>query len=57
MLVPAKFVRQSNYGGFENHQLKLIQYKSDYSIEVRDVSNLPIERIEPRIPWHFGFDL
>ena len=57
MLVPAKFFRQSNYGGFENHQLKLIQYKSDYSIEVRDVSNLPIERIEPRIPWHFGFDL
>ncbi|MCK4922193.1 MAG: LysM peptidoglycan-binding domain-containing protein [Bacteroidales bacterium] len=55
-LIPIHFVRPSKYGGFENYDLKLIEFKSDFRIDILDVSNIHKERIKSRTPWNFGFD-
>ena len=56
ILIPIQFLRNSNYGGFENSYLDMIEFKTDFGIEVTDVSK-PIEVVvEPKPSWNIWGD-
>jgi LysM repeat protein len=56
ILIPFKWKRQNDYGGFENYQLKLVEFIEGYNFKVSDVSRLPFLYIEERQPWYMMFD-
>ena len=56
IIIPYKWKRQTDYGGFENYQLKLVEFVEGYDFKVSDVSQLPFRYIEERQPWYMMFD-
>ena len=52
LLIPIHFLRNSSYGGFENYYLDMIEFKTDFGIEVTEVI-APIEEVvEPKPLWN-----
>ncbi|MCF8391210.1 MAG: LysM peptidoglycan-binding domain-containing protein [Bacteroidales bacterium] len=43
LLIPIHFLRNSSYGGFENCNLDLIKFNSDFSIDISDITKLNYE--------------
>jgi len=52
ILMPIQFLRNSDYAGFENYYLDLIEFKTDFGVEVTDVSKLIHEAVEPEPSWN-----